>query len=30
MSAELVPDCGHFIADERPQLVADEARALFA
>ncbi len=30
MSVELVADCGHFIADERPQLVADEARALFA
>jgi pimeloyl-ACP methyl ester carboxylesterase len=30
MSAELVPDCGHFIADERPDLVAAEARALFA
>ena len=30
MSAELVPGCGHFIADERPDLVADEARALFA
>jgi pimeloyl-ACP methyl ester carboxylesterase len=24
---ELVPDCGHFIADERPDLVADRARA---
>jgi pimeloyl-ACP methyl ester carboxylesterase len=30
MSAELVPDTGHFIADERPDLVAAEARALFA
>jgi pimeloyl-ACP methyl ester carboxylesterase len=30
MSAELIPGCGHFIADERPQRVADEARALFA
>jgi DNA-binding SARP family transcriptional activator len=27
---ELVPDCGHFIADERPDLVAERARALFA
>ncbi len=30
MSAEFIPDCGHFIADERPDLVAAEARALFA
>ena len=30
MSVELIPDCGHFIADERPDLVAAEARALFA
>jgi pimeloyl-ACP methyl ester carboxylesterase len=30
MSADLIPDCGHFIADERPDLVAAEARALFA
>jgi len=30
MSAELVHGCGHFIADERPDLVAAEARALFA
>jgi pimeloyl-ACP methyl ester carboxylesterase len=30
MSAELIPDCGHFIADEHPDLVAAEARALFA
>jgi pimeloyl-ACP methyl ester carboxylesterase len=30
MEVELVPDCGHFIADERPQLVADRARAFFA
>jgi pimeloyl-ACP methyl ester carboxylesterase len=29
MSAELIHDCGHFIADERPDLVAAEARALF-
>lgn len=27
---ELVPDCGHFIIDERPELVADRARAFFA
>lgn len=30
MEVELVPDCGHFIADERPDLVADRARAFFA
>jgi pimeloyl-ACP methyl ester carboxylesterase len=30
MSIELVEDCGHFIADERPQLVAARARELFA
>ena len=30
MSAQLIPGCGHFIADERPDLVAAEARALFA
>jgi pimeloyl-ACP methyl ester carboxylesterase len=30
MSAEFIPGCGHFIADERPDLVAAEARALFA
>ena len=30
MTTELVPDCGHFIADERPDLVVDRARALFA
>ena len=29
MTAELVADCGHFIADERPGLVLDRARALF-
>ena len=29
MTTELVPDCGHFIADERPDLVLDRARALF-
>jgi hypothetical protein len=27
---ELVLDCGHFIADEKPELVAEPARALFA
>ena len=30
MQVELVPGCGHFIADERPDLVADRARAFFA
>ena len=25
MQVELVPDCGHFIADERPELVAERA-----
>lgn len=30
MTVELVDDCGHFIADERPQLVAERARELFA
>jgi pimeloyl-ACP methyl ester carboxylesterase len=30
MTTEFVPDCGHFIADERPQLVLDRARDLFA
>jgi pimeloyl-ACP methyl ester carboxylesterase len=29
MRLELVPDCGHFIADERPDLVADRALELF-
>jgi pimeloyl-ACP methyl ester carboxylesterase len=28
-SIELVPGCGHFIAEERPELVADAALALF-
>jgi pimeloyl-ACP methyl ester carboxylesterase len=27
MEIELVPGCGHFIADERPELVAERARA---
>ena len=30
MSAKFIHGCGHFIADERPDLVAAEARALFA
>jgi pimeloyl-ACP methyl ester carboxylesterase len=30
MEVELVDDCGHFIADEMPELVADRARAFFA
>jgi pimeloyl-ACP methyl ester carboxylesterase len=30
MQVELVPECGHFIADERPELVAERARELFA
>ncbi len=30
MEVELVPDCGHFIADERPELVAEHAREFFA
>jgi len=30
MEIEFVPDCGHFIADERPDLVAERARAFFA
>lgn len=29
MRVELVPGCGHFIADERPELVADRAREFF-
>jgi pimeloyl-ACP methyl ester carboxylesterase len=29
MEVEFVPDCGHFIADERPDLVADRARSFF-
>ncbi len=29
MRVELVPGCGHFIADERPDLVAERARAFF-
>lgn len=30
MTVELVPDCGHFIADERPDVVEQHARELFA
>jgi pimeloyl-ACP methyl ester carboxylesterase len=30
MQVELVPECGHFIVDERPQLVAERARAFLA
>lgn len=30
MEVELVESCGHFIADERPELVADRARSFFA
>lgn len=30
MRVELVADCGHFIADERPELVAERAREFFA
>jgi pimeloyl-ACP methyl ester carboxylesterase len=30
MQVELVSGCGHFIADERPDLVADRAREFFA
>lgn len=30
MEVELVPDSGHFIADEKPELVAERARAFFA
>ncbi len=30
MRVELVPDTGHFIADERPEIVAERARELFA
>jgi pimeloyl-ACP methyl ester carboxylesterase len=30
MEVELVQDSGHFIADERPELVAERAREFFA
>lgn len=29
MSIEELPDCGHFIAEEKPELVVERARALF-
>jgi pimeloyl-ACP methyl ester carboxylesterase len=29
MEIEFVPDCGHFIADERPDLVAERTRSFF-
>jgi pimeloyl-ACP methyl ester carboxylesterase len=30
MRVELVPNCGHFIADERPELVAERAHEFFS
>jgi pimeloyl-ACP methyl ester carboxylesterase len=30
MEVELVPDCGHFIVDERPDLVAERAQSFLA
>jgi pimeloyl-ACP methyl ester carboxylesterase len=30
MRLERVEGCGHFIADERPELVAERAREFFA
>jgi pimeloyl-ACP methyl ester carboxylesterase len=30
MEVELIADCGHFIVDERPQLVAERAREFLA
>jgi pimeloyl-ACP methyl ester carboxylesterase len=30
MRVELVPECGHFIADERPELVAARARSFLS
>ena len=30
MRVEFVPGCGHFIADERPELVAERTREFFA
>ncbi len=30
MRVELVPGCGHFIADEMPELVAERARDFFS
>jgi pimeloyl-ACP methyl ester carboxylesterase len=29
LSVEIVPDCGHFVPEEHPALVAERARALF-
>ena len=29
LSVEIVPDCGHFVPEEHPELVAERARALF-
>jgi pimeloyl-ACP methyl ester carboxylesterase len=29
MAVEIVADCGHFVPEERPELVAERARALF-
>jgi pimeloyl-ACP methyl ester carboxylesterase len=29
LAVEMVPDCGHFVPEERPELVAERARALF-
>ena len=29
VAVEIVPDCGHFVPEEHPQLVAERARALF-
>ena len=28
LAVEIVPDCGHFVPEERPALVAERARAL--
>jgi pimeloyl-ACP methyl ester carboxylesterase len=30
VGVEIVADCGHFVPEERPELVAERARALFA
>jgi pimeloyl-ACP methyl ester carboxylesterase len=30
LQVEIVPGCGHFIADERPELVAERARSFLA
>jgi hypothetical protein len=30
MEVELVPGCGHFIVDERPDLVTERARSFLA